>query len=330
MVKLLPRRRTAEQFEPAYRDVLRQLSEASVHQHFDAFLDIPWDDPLFGRRPDDDCWILPEADAVGGHPWYRTLPKERQREIGRYRYGLVAKVGLQFEQFLIAGVMFRLLWLDNENPEFRYATHEITEETHHTQMFQEAVNRIAPEIHGLSGSFKACAPLIASMGWLFPEFFFTMVLAIEEPIDHLQKAIMRSSDEIHPLVARVMQIHIAEEARHISFGHEYLEEHVPHLDPVRKALLAVLFPLTMRIACDLILKPNKRALRDMGIPEEVAREIWWDSPESRKALRDVFGDIRMLADNIGVRNTLTKPLWRALGIDGRPSRYRAQPASAAH
>ena len=210
MVKLLPRRRTAEQFEPAYRDVLRQLSEASVHQHFDAFLDIPWDDPLFGRRPEDDCWILPEADAVGRHPWYRALPEERQREIGRYRYGLVAKVGLQFEQFLIAGVIFRLLWPDNENPEFRYAPHEITEETHHTQMFQEAVNRIAPEIHGLSGSFKACAP------------------------------------------------------------------------------------------------------------------------ESRKALRDVFGHIRMLADNIGVRNTLTKPLWRALGIDGRPSRYRAQPASAAH
>jgi hypothetical protein len=313
-----------------YYKTLQTLSEASVHQHFDAFLDIPWDDPAFAVVPDDERWILPDADELGRHPWYKALPKERQIEIGRYRYSLIAKVGLQFEQLLIAGVMNRLVWEENGNPEFRYATHEVTEETHHTQMFQESVNRICPEVAGASTLFKVIFPVLASAGWWFPEAFFLGILAGEEPIDHLQKSVMRSADKIHPLPARVMQIHIAEEARHIGFAHQYLEQHVPQLDPVRKTILAVLFPLVMRGLCDVIMVPTKRALRDMGIPEEVAKEIWWDSESSRKTLRDMFTDVRMLADELGLRHPATRLLWKAMRIDGKPARFRGQPASAAH
>lgn len=320
----------APQGRQAYYDTLQTLSEASVHQHFDAFKDIRWDDPDMAVIPNDERWILPDADEIGRHPWYKALPKERQIEIGMYRFAQIAKVGLQFEQLLIAGVMSRLLWEKNANPEFRYATHEVTEETHHTQMFQEAVNRICPDVAGARTSFKALFPFLASAGWWFPEAFFVGILAGEEPIDHLQKAIMRCADVIHPLPARVMQIHIAEEARHIGFAHQYLEQHVPELGRIRKGLLAVVFPIIMRRLCDVIMVPSKQARRDMGIPDEVAKDIWWDSEDSRKALRDMFSDVRMLADDLGLRNPVTKLLWKALGIDGKPARFRGQPASATH
>jgi len=313
-----------------YYSTLRTLSEASVHQHFDAFLDIKWDDPEFAVIPDDDRWILTDADEIGAHPWYKSLPRERQIEIGRYRYALIAKVGLQFEQLLISGVMNRLLWEDNNNPEFRYATHEVTEETHHTQMFQELVNRVCPDVAGANKVFKLLVPFFASAGAWFPEAFFVGVLAGEEPIDHLQKAIMRSGSAVHPLPSRVMQIHIAEEARHIGFAHQYLEQHVPELDPVRKAVLSVVFPIVMRGLCDVIMVPSKQARRDMGIPDEVAKGIWWGAAESKKTLRDMFTDVRMLADELGLRNPVAKLLWKAFKIDGKPARFRGQPASATH
>ncbi|MFT4287817.1 AurF N-oxygenase family protein [Nocardioides sp.] len=313
----------------SYYDTLRTLSQASVDQHFDAFKDIDWDNPDYAFRMDDERFILTDADEIGRHPWYKTLPKERQIAIGCYRYAQVAKVGRQFEQVLIAGVMQRLIWMEDRNPEFRYATHEVTEETHHTQMFQEAVNRLGIDVAGAPTLFKLIVPLITSAGAWFPEAFFVGILAGEEPIDHLQKSIMRAGGS-HPMIDRIMQIHIAEEARHIGFAHQYLEHHVPELDPVRKQILAVLYPIIMRGLCDVIMVPSKQARRDMGIPDEVAEEIWWGSADSTKLLRDMFSDVRMLADELGLRNRVTKRIWKLMGIDGRPARFRGQPATATH
>jgi hypothetical protein len=221
------------------------------------------------------------------------------------------------------------MWAVNDNPEFRYATHEITEECHHTQMFQEFVNRVRPDVSGAPRLFKLLVPVLAAMAAVFPEAFFVGILAGEEPIDHLQKGTMRAGGT-HPLTNRVMQIHIAEEARHIGFAHQYLQHHVPRLGFVRRQLLGLLYPIIMRRLCDVIMVPSKRARRDMGIPDEVAKEIWWDAPESRKTLRDMFTDVRMLADELGLRNALTRLVWKAMRIDGRPARYRGQPASASH
>ena len=53
-----------------YYETLRTLSQASVDQHFDAFKDIAWDDPEMAVLPDDERWILPDADEIGHHPWY--------------------------------------------------------------------------------------------------------------------------------------------------------------------------------------------------------------------------------------------------------------------
>ena len=320
----------------SYYDTLRTLSEASVTQHFRAFEDIAWDDPAYAVLANDERFILTDADEIGASAWYKSLPKERQIEIGAYRYAQVAKVGRQFEQLLIAGVMQNLIGMKDGNPEFRYAMHEVTEETHHIQMFQEGVNRFvgsaALDLDNVAGApawFKYAVPLLCSAGVWFPEAFFVGILAGEEPIDHLQKSIMRAGGS-HPLIDRIMQIHIAEEARHIGFAHQYLEQHMPEMGFVKKQAMKVIFPVLMRVLCDVIMVPSKQAREDMGIPDEVAKEIWWDSEESRKRLRDMFGDVRMLADNVGVRDRFSKVLWRVMGIDGRPSRHRSEVASAAH
>ena len=310
-----------------YYEALRTLSQASLDQHFEAFRDIAWDDPEMEVREEDERFVLTDADEIGRHPWYKALPRERQIEIGTYRYAQIAKVGRQFEQILIAGVMHHLIRMENNNPEFRYAMHEVTEETHHIQMFQESVNRSGADVFGASRSWTRIAPLVTSAGSWFPELFFVGILAGEEPIDHLQKSIMRAGGS-HPLIDRIMQIHIAEEARHIGFAHQYLEHHWPQLGPVKRRILTVAFPLVMRWLCDVIMVPSKQDQRAMGIPPEVAKEIWWESPESKKLLRDLFGDVRMLADSLGIRKGPARALWKALGIDGESSRFRSAPSSA--
>ena len=135
----------------SYEEKLQTLSEGSVRLSFNAFKDIPWDDPAYAVVPDDDRWILPTVDPLGGHAWYRALPRERQIEIGMARMANIAKVGWQFENVLIKGVMEYLMDAPNGSPEFRYLMHEVTEETHHIQMFQELVNRIGADVPGGGG-----------------------------------------------------------------------------------------------------------------------------------------------------------------------------------
>ena len=127
-----------------------------------------------------------------------------------------------------------------------------------------------------------------------------------------------------------MQIHVAEEARHIGFAHEFITHKAPQLGFVQRFWLSLAFPVIMRVLCDQILVPSRRAQREMGIPRHVAKDLWWRRPESRKLLRDLFADVRMLAEEAGLTSRLSRVLWRLLKIDGRPSRYRSEPASAAH
>ncbi|MEV0245189.1 diiron oxygenase [Nocardia sp. NPDC050712] len=315
-----------EALRDEYIEKLATLSYGSVHKRFDPYIDIPWDDPEFAVRADDDRWIMPTADPFGAHPWYQALPRERQIHIGMWRQANIAKVGLQFENILIRGLMQYVFSLPNGSAEFRYCTHESIEECNHTMMFQEVVNRIGLDVPGMRPWVRVVAPLVPFLANVFPEWFFVMVLAGEEPIDHGQKTLLRSGAAAHPMIERVMAIHVAEEARHISFAHGYLEHAVPRLGRFKKFALSLVFAPTMRIICDLIAVPTKEFRQDCDVPQSVLDEVFWGSPESRKLLRGFFADVRMLATDLGLINPISRILWKICRIDGTTSRYRSEPA----
>ena len=50
-------------------------------------------------------------------------------------------------------------------------------------------------------------------------------------VDAQGRTTLAAGKATHPLLRRVMQIHITEEARHICFAREYLRHHVPLLTP---------------------------------------------------------------------------------------------------
>lgn len=311
-----------------YSEALGTLSHGSVHKHFDPYVDIDWDSPDFVVRADDDRWILPSSDPFGGHPWYQALPRERQIAIGMWRQANVAKVGLQFENILIRGLMQYVFSVPNGSPEFRYCTHEAIEECNHTMMFQEVVNRIGVDVPGMRPWVRVVGPLIPFLASFFPEWFFVMVLAGEEPIDHAQKSVLREGARTHPMLERVMTIHVAEEARHISFAHQYLEHHVPRAGWFKRFVLSLVFAPTMRIICDLIAVPTREFRTDCDVPRSVVREVFWSSPQGRKTLRDFFADVRMLAEELKLMNPIARVLWKICRIDGKASRFRSEPARA--
>jgi hypothetical protein len=314
-----------------YEERLQTLSDGSVRINFNAFLDIPWDDPAYAIVPNDPRWILPTVDPLGGSEWYQSLPVDRQIEVGLARMANICKVGWQFENILIKGVLEYLMDVRNGSAEFRYLMHEITEETHHIQMFQEFVNRSGTNVAGSPWWFRGLQSILPIFGRLLPEIFFTGILAGEEPIDHLQKNILRASEtaSMHPLLERIMQIHIAEEARHISFAHEFIARKAHRLPRWRRVLLRYAYPITMRVLAGVIATPSREFCKQYVIPRKVIKDLYYGKPESKKMLKDLFADVRTLAEDSGLMTPGTRMVWRALEIDGRPARYRSEPAPKA-
>jgi hypothetical protein len=303
-----------------YVDKLRTLSEGSVRRSFNAYTDVDWASPEFTVTDNDPRWILPATDPIGRHPWYRAQPQERQIAIGMWRHANIAKVAIQFESVLIRGLMNYTFWVPNGSPEHRYCVHVAVEESNHILMFQEMINRIGADVPGMPRYMRWISPFMPLVAGPLPNMFFVDMIAGEEPFDHIQRNILREGQTPHPIIQAVMAIHIAEEARHQSFAHEYLLKRVPDMARWKRFLLSLYVPLMMRLLGLGMVKPPRAFWREFGIPRKVKKEIFFRAPESRQFLRDLFSDVRMLCYDTGMMNRVARLLWWMFRIDGQPSR----------
>ena len=211
------------------------------------------------------------------------------------------KVGVQFENVLKRGLLTFAETLANDAPEFRYVYHEIAEETQHSMMFQEFVTS-----HGAARP-RACRPRclffarsIPSLARRFPELFFVFVLGGEEPIDQMQRRALRERQWRHPLAQRISQIHVIEEARHMSFARAYLVRHAPRLGWFGRNLLALRSPLILGNMVDLMLEPSPHFARRYQIPKDVLREAYRDNPVFQGLRREAVAKTRHLCQELGL------------------------------
>ncbi|CAM3855216.1 AurF N-oxygenase family protein [Smaragdicoccus niigatensis] len=314
--------------ENAYEDLLKTLSEGSVRRKFDPFLDIDWDAPHMAIDKNDPRWQLNgKLDPLGITSWYKSLPVEERIRIGRIRQANAIKVGAAFENLLIRGLLGFTSRMPNDSVEFRYCMHEITEETNHIQMFQELVNRIGEDVPGMRPFWRLVQTPAAAVGPYLETLMFMFILGGEEPIDHYQKAAIRDDAEenMPPAVVRAMQIHVAEEARHISFAHEFLKRRIPQLDPVSKLGASIAMPVIMRFLCDQLVVPPAALVKEMNVPDSVMKEAFWGGHEQQKILSGFFIDVRKLAEEVGLMNPISRRVWKLMGIYGGTSRYRSEP-----
>jgi hypothetical protein len=311
-----------------YAATLTTLSEASVRRHFNPYTDIDWEAPEFSVTDNDPRWALSKTDPLGQHPWYQAQPVEKQIAIGMWRQANSAKVSLQLESILIRGLMYYTFWVPNGSPEYRYCLHESIEECNHTMMFQEMVNRIGLDVPGMPRWLRWISPAIPLYAGPLPGTFFFGVLAGELPIHHGQKNMLRDGGTVHPIMEKVMAIHVAEEARHISFADQFLSKRVPRMTRRSRFTLSLYVPVVMRALCQAIVVPPRKFFREFDIPHSVRKELYFDAPRSRQALRDMYGDVRMLCVDVGLMNPFAMLVWRICKINGHLSRYRGEPQRA--
>jgi len=234
-----------EQHDTRFDDLVRRLSHQSVVKHFDAYGDIDWDSPELAIDQADPRFEFEPESPLGATQWYRSRPQPLRARIGLHAIVGNMKAGLQFESVLKRGLLEYAYRLPDGSPQFRYAYHEVIEEAQHSLMFQEFVNRSGLEAPGLTWDMELGSRRVIGMARRFPALFFVFVLGGEDPIDHVQRKVLRSGRDIHPLLERIMRIHVTEEARHLSFARQYLRDTVPNLPRRRRTAIAIQAPITL-------------------------------------------------------------------------------------
>ena len=298
-----------------FTTMVGRLNKLSVERHFDAYADIDWDAPEFALDPTDERFELPAIDPLRHTDWYTGLSPTDRATIGCYRWAACMKTGWHFENLLQRGLLRHAFELGNGVPEFRYLHHEIIEESQHTLMFQEFVNRSGLPVKGMPWVLRRLAEwFVVPLSRVFPTLFFLFVLGGEDPVDHLQRRVLADPDtKLHPLVERIMRIHTTEEARHLSFARHYMHRTVPQLGFFRRLHLAIISPVVLGVMARLMLWPSYDLVRHFGVPGDVVRASN-RTPQGRQLLKDSVSKTRKLFIELGLITPFSKLLWKAAGL----------------
>jgi para-aminobenzoate N-oxygenase AurF len=181
-------------------------------------------------------------------------------------------------------------------------------------MFQEFVNRSGFDAAGLNRLERFGARFIVTLGRRFPSLFFVFVLGGEDPIDYVQRRELHSGGAIHPLLERIMRIHVTEEARHMSFARHYLKRLVPTLGRFRRAELAIGAPLVLSVMAQMMLRPSSQIVRRYQIPAAVIAEAYTHNPTHHAEALASMQKLRRLWQELGLAGPAYRRLWRVLGL----------------
>lgn len=314
---------TAEHLHPP---VVEALSFATTRLRFDPFIDIDWDATENALDADDPRWELRvDASPLAATAWYAEQPLQKRVDMGRWITANTFKVGIQFEMILIRGVVHYAGKLPNSDPVFRYLMHEVTDECNHIQMFQEFINRNGQDVPGMRRMSRILGPLVGFISGYLSVLLFIGVLGGEQPVHFQQTLLLRGNRRMPPLLNRIIYIHLAEEARHISFADDHLAERVQYSGRWKRAVYAVMFPLFLRWLMGEIFTPPRAFAREFQVPRRTFKSAYWRSEYSRQMMAESAADARRVADRLGLRSVWSRWIWRALGIDGRLPRYRGEP-----
>jgi P-aminobenzoate N-oxygenase AurF len=274
--------------------VVARLHDVSQRKAYDPFRDVPWDgadsdidprDPRFRLRPD---------EPLGATAWYRGLPPDTQSRLGLEFFCRTLCCGISIESSLCCGLLALTRDLPTRSPLFHYALTEIIEECKHSQMFQTFIDKSGCNPDRLGVVNRWFSRRIERLAPIFPEQYFVFVLAGEIFVDADNRLRLEHRSELHPLVERMMQIHVVEEARHMRFAEAYLREHFPRLGALHRAYIRAVASAIMRSSAQLLLQPSPGIVKRFGIPRAVLREAFGPGTAHCARVREIEAPVHTL------------------------------------
>jgi hypothetical protein len=312
--------------DDSYFDRVEALSRATTRLRFDPYVDIDWDASENALDRNDPRWQLdPQTTPLAATDWYAEQPLQRRIDMGRWVTANMLKTTIQFEMMLIRGVVHYSGKLSNGSPVFRYLLHELVDECNHIQMFQEFINRTGEDVPGMRRASRIFGPILGFIGGYISILHFIAILCGEQPLHYQQTLQHRGAANVPPLLSKITYIHLAEEARHITFADDHLAEQMRRAGRFKRVSCAIAFPIFLRWLIGESVGPPRTFARQFGVPRTVFKSAYWRSARSRQMMAESAADVRRVAHDLGLLTAWSRWLWRLLGVDGPLPRYRGEP-----
>ena len=197
-------------------DLAVRLSQASVKKAWDVYSIFDWPEDL---DPSEHWYMSPEMISIYGTEVYGDLNETEQKRLSFYELVNLFSFVLLGERLVNEGMTHRMYRKATVGAITQYLHHFVDEENKHMVMFAKFCNDYAK---GVYPEKKMVLPREYAEGEE-DIAFYCCVLIVEE-IGDVYNLKMMSDDRIHPLVAHINKVHHIDEARHLSFGRQYVSE----------------------------------------------------------------------------------------------------------
>lgn len=280
-----------------------RLVAASERLSFDPMSEIDWSQPI----ADTHLHLPAEYLPLYGTAAWDVMSDVERFEYSRHECAALCGAGIWFENILMQLVLRHLYDLPAADPSHRYLLVETADECRHSTMFGEYIRRAGTPSYRPGRRLRLLGKLFLRIS--NKATGYAGILAAEELLDASNRVTMKDP-AVHPVSREMARIHVAEEARHVSFAKTWLAERWPALSRRERAVAMVLTPLVTFGIVDSIVDPKVyRALRIRG-GAHLART----NPHQRERVRRDLAKLTAFLTEVGVINRATRPLWSALGL----------------
>ncbi|MDQ6855631.1 MAG: diiron oxygenase [Candidatus Dormibacteraeota bacterium] len=291
--------------QPDREAIAQRLLRASVQKSFDPEVDVDWEQPQV-----EDMFYMPEHRvSLYGTPLWDRMSHRQRVDLSRHEIASTASVGVWFELILLQLLARHIYDLPATSDHVRYALVEIGDECRHSVMFSRMIERLGCPAYGPG-------PLAHNLGRILkstaagPEVFAAILIA-EEILDAFQRELM-IDESVQPLVRRVSQIHVIEEARHMRYAHEELQRQMVTAKPAGRTLARWVVARSAWVISRRLVHPDAYAA--VGLDPVEAHRVAMGSEVRRESMRWAASKlVRFFAANdlLGGPGLL---LWRRSGL----------------
>ncbi len=220
----------------------------------------PYRDPVAKIRWEqlstEQFWLPPEAVSLDTVPAFMALPIESRRRLSQYEFLNFIEAGLWLEGIFMERITRSMRSHRGSRTVLKYRLHELREEAGHSLMFLELMERSGlsipynhrPRFH-LADIFGRRAPM-ESLG------FWMAILIGEEVPDRLNRYLRSHASDVCPTILEMSTSHVIDEARHIAYARETVEERMAQLHPLSRLFLKPLLRKLVRQFVDVFYYPN--------------------------------------------------------------------------
>lgn len=212
-------------------DLARQLSRNSTPYH-DPVAKIRWE-----HLSQDHYWLPEQAISLYGMPAFQNLSDAQRRRLSQYELLNFIEAGLWLEGIFMERIARSLNPPRQERHIVKYRLHELREEAGHSLMFLELLERSGLSLPYSSRSRLHFADVFGHYAPLESVGFWMATTLGEEIPDRLNRYVRSNAAGVSPTIVEMCTMHVIDEARHIAYAREVLEQRLAALPRWRRALL---------------------------------------------------------------------------------------------